>query len=79
MKNTNDLSAKHHSILYFCLDNSLNASRRGWRSPMKETLLGPKRLWNSPITFRSNRVKKATESSKSRQCKSQHKTSIKEY
>lgn len=28
---------------------------------MKDTLLGPTRLWNKPITLRSKRVKKATE------------------
>ena len=62
-----------------CFDNSLNASRRGCNNPMKETLLGPNRLWNKPITLRSNKVKNATESNNNRQCNNQHKRSIKEY
>jgi hypothetical protein len=51
----------------FCLDKSLKASKRGWTSPIKETLFGPVRKWNKPITFRSKRVKNATERSKSKQ------------
>lgn len=44
-----------------CLVKSLKASKRGWTRPIKETLLGPKRLWNNAITLRSNNVKKATD------------------
>jgi hypothetical protein len=43
-----------------CLDNNLKASNRGWINPINITLLGPFRRWKLPITFRSNRVKKAT-------------------
>ncbi len=44
----------------FCFKKNLNASNKGCRNPIKETLLGPKRLWKSPIVLRSNKVKKAT-------------------
>jgi len=45
---------------------------------MKETLLGPRRLWKRPITLRSKRVKKATERRTNRQCTSQEINIIKE-
>lgn len=45
-----------------CLVKSLKASKRGCKSPIKDTLLGPNRRWNKPMTLRSNNVKKATES-----------------
>jgi len=47
--------------------------------PTKETLLGPKRKWNNPITFRSNKVKKATEARIRRHCNNHIKNNIKEY
>ncbi len=34
---------------------------------MKETLLGPTRKWNNPMTLRSKSVKNATDSNKSKQ------------
>ena len=62
-----------------CLVRSLKASRRGCKTPIKETLLGPIRIWNRPITLRSNKVKKATESKTKRTCRIQEtKRSIKE-
>lgn len=45
----------------FCLVNNLNASNKGCNKPIIETLFGPKRIWNNPITFRSKSVKKATD------------------
>ena len=63
----------------FCLDSNLKASSKGCSKPKKETLLGPKRLWNNPITFRSKRVKKATERSNKTQWTIQHKIITKEY
>jgi hypothetical protein len=65
--------------IIFCLVSSLNASSKGCTNPTKETLLGPTRLWNKPITFRSNKVKKATERRISRQCSSQQMKTIREY
>lgn len=62
-----------------CLVKSLKASRSGCKTPAKLTLLGPKRLWNKPITLRSKRVKKATVKRVRRHCKSQETWSIKEY
>lgn len=41
---------------------SFRASKRGCRIPINPGLLGPTRSINKPITFRSKRVKKATES-----------------
>lgn len=67
------------SGIKFCLDNNLKASNKGWRTPTKETLLGPKRLWNNPITFRSNRVKKAIDKTISKQWINQDKSITKEY
>jgi len=32
----------------------------GWRTPLKVTLLGPRRIWLNPNIFRSNKVTKAT-------------------
>lgn len=55
---------------------SLKASRSGWMRPKKDTLLGPMRRWNNPITLRSKRVKKATDKRTSRQCKTQERISI---
>lgn len=49
------------SGVYVCLLNNLKASNKGCNNPTKETLLGPKRMWNKPITLRSNNVKKATD------------------
>lgn len=46
-----------------CFVKSLKASNKGWTRPIKETLLGPKRIWKRPITLRSNKVKKATDKS----------------
>ena len=37
-------------------------SKKGWKRPKKKTLLGPIRFWERPKIFRSNSVKKATES-----------------
>lgn len=37
-------------------------SKNGWNNPKKKTLLGPIRFWVRPKIFRSNKVKKATES-----------------
>lgn len=54
-----------------CLVKSLKASNKGCNNPTKETLLGPNRLWNNPITFRSNKVKKATDNKISKHCTSQ--------
>lgn len=45
-----------------CLVNSFRASRRGWIRPKNVGLLGPTRSIKNPITFRSNKVKKATDS-----------------
>jgi len=42
------------------LIKSLTASAIGCKSPNKETLLGPLRLWAKPRIFRSSKVKKAT-------------------
>lgn len=42
------------------LENSFTASAAGWSIPQTPTLLGPTRIWPSPKTFRSKRVKKAT-------------------
>lgn len=55
----------------FCLDSNLKASNKGWTIPINETLFGPKRIWNKPMTLRSNKVKKATESKIKRQWISQ--------
>lgn len=60
-------------------ERSLNASSKGWKIPIKLTLFGPKRIWKSPITFRSNKVKKATESRISKHWTSQTNKFIKEY
>lgn len=62
-----------------CFIISLKASNKGWTKPMKETLLGPKRIWKDPMTFRSNKVKKATDKRIRRQWINQHKKEIKEY
>lgn len=63
----------------FCFVNNLKASSKGWTKPIKETLLGPKRLWNSPITLRSNKVKKATESKINKHWTNQQTRIIREY
>ena len=44
------------------LVNNLTPSKKGWKIPKKKTLFGPIRFWESPKIFRSNKVKKATES-----------------
>ena len=44
------------------LVNNFIPSKNGWNSPKKKTLLGPIRFWVRPRIFRSNKVKKATES-----------------
>ena len=64
-----------------CLDKSLKASKRGCKRPIKETLLGPTRIWKRPITLRSKRVKKATDKNTKRQWTNQDRTIliIKEY
>lgn len=54
-----------------CLVKSLKASNKGWTKPINETLLGPTRLWKSPITFRSKRVKKATDNKINNLCTTQ--------
>lgn len=43
------------------LENSLIASEKGCKIPIKPTLFGPFRIWIYPKTFRSNKVRKATE------------------
>ena len=59
-----------------CFVNSLKASNKGWTNPIKDTLFGPKRLWNKAITFRSNKVKKATESKIKIECTAQQRNII---
>ena len=44
------------------LVKSLIPSKKGWKIPKKKTLLGPIRFCERPKIFRSNKVKKATES-----------------
>ena len=39
-----------------CLDNSLKASNKGCSKPKNTVLFGPNRIWNDPMTLRSNRV-----------------------
>ena len=46
---------------------------------MKDTLLGPKRLWNKPIALRSKSVKNATVNKINRQWINQVSNIIKEY
>ncbi len=41
------------------LVKSLAASAKGWKIPIRDTLLGPLRNWAYPKIFRSNKVKKA--------------------
>ena len=43
-----------------CLIKSLIASLKGWINPLKATLFGPSRFWESPRIFRSINVTKAT-------------------
>ena len=60
-----------------CFVRSLKASSNGWIIPIIETLFGPNRLWNKPITLRSKRVKNATDKRISRQWMSQLRKIIK--
>jgi len=46
----------------FCFEKSFKASKRGCRIPINPGLLGPIRIMKRPITLRSKRVKKATDS-----------------
>lgn len=62
-----------------CFVKSLKASNNGWSKPIKDTLFGPIRLWNKPITLRSKRVKKATERRISKQWTIQDKLSKNTY
>ena len=61
-----------------CFVKSFKASKRGCRSPIKEGLLGPKRIMNKPIILRSNKVKKATDSITKRHWRNQDKKSMNE-
>ena len=45
----------------FCLVNNFRASNKGVKTPNTPGLFGPKRSIKRAITFRSNKVKKATE------------------
>ena len=57
----------------------MKASKRGWIKPTNAVLLGPKRIWNNPMTLRSNKVKKATLKRINKQWINQHRKSTKEY
>lgn len=48
------------------LDSNLRASAKGTSKPEKDGLLGPRRSIIYPKTLRSNKVKKATETNKSK-------------
>jgi hypothetical protein len=55
----------------FCLQNNLRASNKGCKIPINPGLFGPNRNIKRPITFRSNRVKKATDNITRRHCNNQ--------